>query len=397
MSVKQLLSFKTIRQPTSNLSLLFFFIMLLIVFFCCPVAVTANDNDSRLNEDDTSQYDTFIDELDKEMSVHDTPNFSLKDYLSGQTTFSFREYVMTLIHIFFNDITTTFQMIEKIIIYLVLSLFLTHFFHGKFIPITKTMTLFILKLALIKESLVIYHLVESVLRETIETMYGFLVVLYSSISGISLVLEPLSMLQSLKPLQLFFLPLSLQLLKQILLPLIYFHCLIALIGELFELLPLKPLAKKLASWLHYSLSMLLKVYFSFLMLSSSFRFFQTRLALMQEKHLVSQLYTLTGRLFQETAEMSFLTLGVLRDALSVYGVITLIILMSVPFIKLISIYMIVTLTETLVQIVSQSDLVHVLTIVSRSVALALRALIVFTFLFIGNILVIMVFTQFFNG
>ncbi len=373
--------------------------ILVTSFNCClitfmmllsPVVIKAE------NQSDSPSYETIIDELDDDLSMEDEASFNLKAYLTGTSTFSLRDYVMSVIPLFFSEVKQAMLTIHRMVIYLILSLLVVDFFYGKLSDIAQSVTTFMIKMLLIKECLTIYQLIEGIVSETVESMYSFIVVLLSSVSGLSIVLQPLSMMQSLKPLQLLLLPLSFQIFSRVIIPLIHFQCIVALLGELFDILPLQPFAKKMAHWLHFGLSLSLKIYFSFLMLSSSFRFFQTRLSLMQEKHLLSQLYTLTGHWFQEAAEMSFLTLGVLRDALSVYGVITLVLVMIAPLIKIIAVYVILVIFEVLIESLSQSTLVQHVAVLNRTVLLSMRALVVFGFLFIGNILVIILFTQFFQ-
>ncbi|GEM04423.1 hypothetical protein HMI01_14110 [Halolactibacillus miurensis] len=356
-----------------------------------PSSVIATENQTN-----PTSYDTLINELDDDLALKNDASFHLHAYLTGTSTFSLKDYVMSLVPLFFSEVKNTVTILYRIMIYLILSMFVSDFFYSHLSTMAQSVISFTLKLLLIKECLTIFHLIENVLSTTVETMYGFIIVLLSSVSGLSLILQPLSMMQSLKPLQLLLLPLSFQIFKQIIMPLIHFQCLMALLGELFELLPLQPLAKKMGDWLHFGLSLLLKIYFSFLMLSSSFRFFQTRLSLMQEKHLFSQLYTLTGHWFQETAEMSFLTLGVLRDALGVYGVIALALVVMTPLIKMTAVYIVLTVFEAMIQTLSQSTLVAHVTVLNRTILISIRALVVFGFLFIGNILVVIIFAQFFQ-
>lgn len=376
-------------MPQKNRCLLLLLMCLMVFISFMPTVLASEPLDA-------SSYESLIEELTHDLTVSTDQPWSLSEYLAGNTTFSLSHYIQSLIHVFFDETVKSFQSMQIIMVYLLCGLIFSGYFSEGLPPLVQSVSILLLKLLIIKEFVTIESYVSATVIETIDTMYGFVIVLLSSINGLAVTTQPLSMVSSLKPLQILLLPLTLSLLKHVILPVIQWQFLASVLGQLSKLEALDYVGEKMTHGLKLMLSLCLKIYFSFLTLSSSFRFFQTRLSFMQGRHLLSQVYSMTQHWFKETAEVAFLTLNILRDALSVYGVMTLLILVALPLIKIMSIYLVLLIFYSFIQAFNRSEISSALTVLIRTIKLFMHALMTFSFLFVGNILVIIVFAQFFK-
>ncbi|MFA5535555.1 MAG: stage III sporulation protein AE [Bacillota bacterium] len=329
-------------------AILFFFILL----FLLPANNALAEGGFQQPEIDTGELEGFLKNLDRELDEK-FPELSIsnlfEDLKKGKFKFDFAAILQTLLNYSFKELLANSHFMGQILVLVILSAILKNLNSAFEQATISKLANSVIFLAVV--SVVLYsfnHVIKigtTAIEQVMDFIYALLPVLLTLIAAIGgfttatvvhpFVLAGISILGSL--------------IIKIVFPLIYFASVMMVVASVSEQFQVSSFANLLKEISIGVLGLFLTIFIGILSIQGTASAMADGVALRTAKFLTGSFIPIVGKVFSEALETVIGTTLLLKSAVSLIGVIVVVIICLLPAIKIIAIFLIYRLTAAIVQ------------------------------------------------
>lgn len=309
------------------------------------------------------ELEVFLSELDRELAEN-LPNLSLvqlfTDLKEGKADFRFGTILEGLVYFFFRELLANTSLLGKLIVLAILASVLQNIQAAFEQSTVSRLCNAVVFLALISLALTSFHQVTGTGKAAIEQMVNFiyallpvLVTLMASVGSIStatithpVVFASLSLISSMT--------------VNIVFPLIYFAAVLAIVNHISDQFQVTRLAKLLKELSLGMLGLFLTIFIGVLSVQGVAGAVADGVALRTAKFLTGSFVPVVGRAFSDAIEAVIGTSLLLKNAVSLIGVVVIVVICLLPAVKILSMALIYRLAAAIIQPFGEGNIPNIL-------------------------------------
>lgn len=337
--------------------LVFILIIFLVVLIPNPLgAAEGNYNQADIK---TEELEEFLNKLDMELSSNFS-EFSLanlfQDLKEGRLDFSLNAVLQNLINYLFRELLANSSILGQIIVLAILSAILQNLTSAFEQATISKLANSVIFLAIV--SVILYSFNQIIkagtlaVEQIMDFVYALLPILLTLVAAVGgfttatiihpVVLAGLSLLSSL--------------IVQIVFPLIYFAAILAIIANISDQFQIGSIAKLMKEVSMGVLGLFLTVFVGILSIQGAASAMADGVALRTAKFLTGSFVPVVGKVFSEALETVIGTTLLLKSAVSLIGVIVVVVICMLPAVKIISMFLIYRLAAAIIQPFGESNI-----------------------------------------
>ncbi|NLM97203.1 MAG: stage III sporulation protein AE [Halanaerobiaceae bacterium] len=346
---------------------IFFFIFLSPAFAGdSSTAVSSVQDDiikSQLENLNLSELQKEINKINREIERY-LPDFDLKELagklLKGDSDFSFLDLIRAFFSYLGKEISANISLLGRIIVLAVLSAVLSIFhqsFSSKTISDTANMLVFLLISVLIIQA---FRLAVQTAIETLDNMVLFIQALLPVLLSLLISLGALSSAAVFQPLTFLMITAISSVIRYTVFPLIFLAMVMSIVTKINENISLSRLASLFKEIGISILGLAMTSFIGALLLQGGVAAVTDSISLRTAKYLTGNFVPVIGKIFADAVELIAGCSLILKNAVSIAGMLIIIIIISFPLIKIISLIFVYKLTAAVIQPVADQRLVEIL-------------------------------------
>ncbi|WP_407642043.1 stage III sporulation protein AE [Cytobacillus massiliigabonensis] len=379
----------------------------LFLFFLLIQSVQASPNTNDVNEDleaitpqaiVDSQLDSLnIDELKgfwEKISneyggfLPESQKGSLYEFLKGEKSFSFQEWVSGFIKFIFHEFIVNGKLLGSLILLTVFSMFLQSL-QNSFEKSTVSKAAYaIVFMVLIIIALNSFHVAISYTQEAIDTMISFIMALIPLLLALIASSGGIVSAAFFHPVILFLMNMSGLFIQYVVLPLLFLSALLSIVSTLSENYKVTQLANLLKNWSIGLLGTFLTVFLGVISVQGASAAVTDGITLKTAKFITGNFIPVIGRMFTDATDTVISASVLLKNTVGIAGVAILIIIAAFPAIKILMIAFIYKFAAAILQPLGGGPIITCLDIISKSVIYVFAALAIVSLMFFLSITVI---------
>lgn len=346
---------------------IFFFIFLSPAFAGdSSTAVSSVQDDiikSQLENLNLSELQKEINKINREIERY-LPDFDLKELagklLKGDSDFSFLDLIRAFFSYLGKEISANISLLGRIIVLAVLSAVLSIFhqsFSSKTISDTANMLVFLLISVLIIQA---FRLAVQTAIETLDNMVLFIQALLPVLLSLLISLGALSSAAVFQPLTFLMITAISSVIRYTVFPLIFLAMVMSIVTKINENISLSRLASLFKEIGISILGLAMTSFIGALLLQGGVAAVTDSISLRTAKYLTGNFVPVIGKIFADAVELIAGCSLILKNAVSIAGMLIIIIIISFPLIKIISLIFVYKLAAAVIQPVADQRLVEIL-------------------------------------
>lgn len=364
--------------------LLWGFILCITVLVSCPVWAYGMDTEkilekARENQISTlelGEWETYLRELDRDVREL-VPDLSLQkiwtDMRSGQLQFNFGELFMGILRYFFRELLASSTLLGEIIILSIICVILQNLQAAFEKGTVGKVAYGIVFLVLASLALGSFTLAMDTGREAIDQMVSFVHALLPLLITLLTAVGGITTAALMHPFILIALGTFSTLIKNLVLPLIYFAAVLGIVSQLserFQVSRMTSLFKQISVGL---LSLFLTVFIGVLTIQGVAGSVADGIALRTVKFATGNFIPVVGKMLSDAVEAVAGTSLLLKNAVGLVGVLIILILAIFPSLKIISLVIIYKISAAVIQPFGESQVASALDNLGNSLTLVFAA------------------------
>ncbi|MED3571686.1 stage III sporulation protein AE [Cytobacillus praedii] len=379
----------------------------LFLFLLLIPSVQASPNSNDLNEDIErispqaivdSQLDSlnieelkgFWEKISKEYGgfLPESQKGSLYDFLKGEKSFSFQEWVSGFIKFLFHEFIVNGKLLGSLILLTVFSMFLQSL-QNSFEKSTVSKAAYaIVFMVLIIIALNSFHVAISYTQEAIDTMISFIMALIPLLLALIASSGGIVSAAFFHPVILFLMNMSGLFIQYVVLPLLFLSALLSIVSTLSENYKVTQLANLLKNWSIGLLGTFLTVFLGVISVQGASAAVTDGITLRTAKFITGNFIPVIGRMFTDATDTVISASVLLKNTVGIAGVVILIIIAAFPAIKILMIAFIYKFAAAILQPLGGGPIITCLDIISKSIIYVFAALAIVSLMFFLSITVI---------
>lgn len=379
----------------------------LLMFFLLIQSVQASPNTNEVNEQAEaispqaivdSQLDSLnIDELKgfwEKISneyggfLPESQKGSLYEFLKGEKSFSFKEWVSGFIKFIFHEFIVNGKLLGSLILLTVFSMFLQSLQNSFEKSTVSKVAYAIVFMVLIIIALNSFHVAISYTQDAIDTMISFIMALIPLLLALIAASGGIVSAAFFHPVILFLMNMSGLFIQYVVLPLLFLSTLLSIVSTLSENYKVTQLANLLKNWSIGLLGTFLTIFLGVISVQGASAAVTDGITLRTAKFITGNFIPVIGRMFTDATDTVISASVLLKNTVGIAGVAILIIIAAFPAIKILMIAFIYKFAAAILQPLGGGPIITCLDIISKSVIYVFAALAIVSLMFFLSITVI---------
>lgn len=379
----------------------------LFLFFLLIQSVQASPDTTNVNEDlDVVNPQAIVDSQLDSLNIDELKGFwekisneyggflpesqkgSLYEFLKGEKSFSFQEWVSGFIKFIFHEFIVNGKLLGSLILLTVFSMFLQSL-QNSFEKSTVSKAAYaIVFMVLIIIALNSFHVAISYTQEAIDTMISFIMALIPLLLALIASSGGIVSAAFFHPVILFLMNMSGLFIQYVVLPLLFLSALLSIVSTLSENYKVTQLANLLKNWSIGLLGTFLTVFLGVISVQGASAAVTDGITLRTAKFITGNFIPVIGRMFTDATDTVISASVLLKNTVGIAGVAILIIIAAFPAIKILMIAFIYKFAAAILQPLGGGPIITCLDIISKSVIYVFAALAIVSLMFFLSITVI---------
>lgn len=383
---------------TKCLNVLIFCILLCLIFQIDVQAESVDSNDvsiqpdSLLDEIDVSELESYWSDVRSDYSkfIPNVDRLTVRDLITNQGQLTFIDWVIAIIQLLGQEIFLNGQLLGQLILIAIISALLKNI-QSSFQSNTVTVVAnFVLMMILTTIAVSSFTVISELIIDTISKMHNFIIAILPLILGLMAMLGGLFSASFFHPLIISFLYFIVVLVDKVVLVLIFLSLVLHLVSQMnqtFQLTKLADLLRKISLGL---LFMSLTIFLTILSAKGTITAVQDGLGIKTAKFVTNNFIPVVGRMLSEATDTIFATTQVIKNGLGLFGLITILLVVCLPIIKVAVIGGFYKFAAAILQPIGDDQVVKSISIISDHVFYLLAILVVVSFMFLMIIVVLLI-------
>ncbi|WP_419393701.1 stage III sporulation protein AE [Cytobacillus praedii] len=346
--------------------------------------------DSQLDSLNIDELKGFWEKISKEYGgfLPESQKGSLYDFLKGEKSFSFQEWVSGFIKFLFHEFIVNGKLLGSLILLTVFSMFLQSL-QNSFEKSTVSKAAYaIVFMVLIIIALNSFHVAISYTQEAIDTMISFIMALIPLLLALIASSGGIVSAAFFHPVILFLMNMSGLFIQYVVLPLLFLSALLSIVSTLSENYKVTQLANLLKNWSIGLLGTFLTVFLGVISVQGASAAVTDGITLRTAKFITGNFIPVIGRMFTDATDTVISASVLLKNTVGIAGVVILIIIAAFPAIKILMIAFIYKFAAAILQPLGGGPIITCLDIISKSIIYVFAALAIVSLMFFLSITVI---------
>ncbi|MED3551079.1 stage III sporulation protein AE [Cytobacillus praedii] len=346
--------------------------------------------DSQLDSLNIEELKGFWEKISKEYGgfLPESQKGSLYDFLKGEKSFSFQEWVSGFIKFLFHEFIVNGKLLGSLILLTVFSMFLQSL-QNSFEKSTVSKAAYaIVFMVLIIIALNSFHVAISYTQEAIDTMISFIMALIPLLLALIASSGGIVSAAFFHPVILFLMNMSGLFIQYVVLPLLFLSALLSIVSTLSENYKVTQLANLLKNWSIGLLGTFLTVFLGVISVQGASAAVTDGITLRTAKFITGNFIPVIGRMFTDATDTVISASVLLKNTVGIAGVVILIIIAAFPAIKILMIAFIYKFAAAILQPLGGGPIITCLDIISKSIIYVFAALAIVSLMFFLSITVI---------
>lgn len=372
-------------------------IVICILLIISTTAANAQENYDEILEaqEQIVNIEKFTDVINKLISPDSNkiiPQFSVKqlirDIAMGNVSFNIKEIFERVLKFFFKEVYLNLEIIIKVIILVLLCALLQNlkssFGNDGVGEIAFYSCYIFIAAILIKHFLDVLNLGKAVINNLVIFMQAFIPTLFTLL----ITTGNITASTVLQPSIIFSIEIISTLIKNLILPLILFYTVLAIVNNISDKVQVSKLAdliKNVGTWL---IVIFLTIFISILSLQSKITSIADGVGTKAAKFAVSTFVPIVGKVLSDAVETVVGYSILIKNSISVVGMIVIILICLVPVIKIFALIVIYKLTAALIQPISDERIVKCISQMANSLTFISAAVISVSVMFLISVSII---------
>ncbi|USK53690.1 stage III sporulation protein AE [Cytobacillus solani] len=346
--------------------------------------------DSQLDSLNIDELKGFWEKISNEYGgfLPESQKGSLYEFLKGEKSFSFQEWVSGFIKFIFHEFIVNGKLLGSLILLTVFSMFLQSL-QNSFEKSTVSKAAYaIVFMVLIIIALNSFHVAISYTQEAIDTMISFIMALIPLLLALIASSGGIVSAAFFHPVILFLMNMSGLFIQYVVLPLLFLSALLSIVSTLSENYKVTQLANLLKNWSIGLLGTFLTVFLGVISVQGASAAVTDGITLRTAKFITGNFIPVIGRMFTDATDTVISASVLLKNTVGIAGVAILIIIAAFPAIKILMIAFIYKFAAAILQPLGGGPIITCLDIISKSVIYVFAALAIVSLMFFLSITVI---------
>ena len=344
-----------------------------------------------LDDLDIKDLETYWSELSKDYNEY-LPNIermTIRELIMNRQQLTLIDWILALINMVGHELILNGKLLGQLIMIAIISALIKNIqssFQSESVGVVANFVLMILLTTLAVQS---FTVISQLIISTISQIHGFLIALLPLILGLMVTMGGIISASFFHPIIVTSLYLIIVLTENVIIHLIFFSLILHLVSQMnstFQLTKLADLLRKFGLGL---LFISLTIFFTILSAQGAVSAVQDGLAIKTTKFVTNNFVPVVGRMFSEATDTIFATTQVLKNGLGLFGFIFILIIVSLPIIKVAVIAGLYRLAAAIIQPIGDDQVVKSISIISDHVFYLLAVLLVVTFIFLVTIVILL--------
>lgn len=370
-----------------------FFVLLLIPSITFAQIVNNNIAGEQQNAVDLNQFKQTIEKVIGPDTNEIAPQFKLdtliKDITSGNVSFNLKDMLNKVIKYLFKEIYANLGMITKIIVLVLICALLQNIqssFGKEGVGEIAFYSCYILLAAmLIKNFIMLIDSGKAVIDNLVLFMQSFIPTIFTLL----ILTGNVTTTSVLQPGMIFGLGLISTLIKVVILPLILFYTVLAIVNNISNKVQVSKLADFIKNVGMWSMGILLTIFIAIIELQSTITSVADGITTRTAKYAVGTFIPVVGKVLSDAVETVIGYSILLKNSVSVVGMLVVILICAIPVIKLFAMIILYKLTAAVIQPISDERIVKCISEMAASLTFIAGALLSVAMIFIISISITM--------
>ncbi|WP_017472286.1 stage III sporulation protein AE [Amphibacillus jilinensis] len=351
-----------------------------------------DENIDLFDELNLSDFEAYWDEIRYEYQDYlpEVERMTVKDLINSNHSLSIKDWIVAFINMIGYEVIANGKLLGQLIVITIISALIKNIqtaFHSESIS---TVANFVLMLLLTTLALQSFSIVSQLITVTISQMHGFIIALLPLLLGLMATLGGIISISFFHPVIVTFLHLIVVLTDKVILKLIFFSFLlhlVSLLNKTFQLTKLADLFRQIALGM---LMVSLTVFLTVLSVQGATTAIQDGLAIKTTKFVTNNFIPVVGRMFSEATDTIFAVTQVLKNGLGIFGLVTILLIVGIPIIKVAMIGFSYKMAAAILQPIGESQIVKCVSIIAEHIFYLLAVLLVVSFMFLMTIVMLLI-------
>ncbi|WP_313798329.1 stage III sporulation protein AE [Cytobacillus sp.] len=346
--------------------------------------------DSQLDSLNIDELKGFWEKISNEYGgfLPESQKGSLYEFLKGEKSFSFKEWVSGFIKFIFHEFIVNGKLLGSLILLTVFSMFLQSLQNSFEKSTVSKVAYAIVFMVLIIIALNSFHVAISYTQDAIDTMISFIMALIPLLLALIASSGGIVSAAFFHPVILFLMNMSGLFIQYVVLPLLFLSALLSIVSTLSENYKVTQLANLLKNWSIGLLGTFLTIFLGVISVQGASAAVTDGITLKTAKFITGNFIPVIGRMFTDATDTVISASVLLKNTVGIAGVAILIIIAAFPAIKILMIAFIYKFAAAILQPLGGGPIITCLDIISKSVIYVFAALAIVSLMFFLSITVI---------
>lgn len=351
-----------------------------------------NQADDLLSELDVSDLESFWSDISDDYQDYfpQIERISLKELITNADQLSLIDWIVALINMIGYELFLNGKLLGQLIIIAIISALIKNIqssFQSESVTIVANFVLMILLTTLAVQS---FSVISELITTTITRMHDFIIALLPLLLSLMAMLGGVISASFFHPLIVTFLYFIVLLVDKFILVLIFLSLILHLVSQMnrkFQLTKLADLLRQVGLTL---LIISLTIFLTVLSTQGAISAVQDGLGIKTAKFVTNNFVPVVGRMLSEATDTIFATTQVLKNGLGIFGLIFILLIVSLPIVKVAIVGSFFKLAAAIIQPIGDDQVVKSISIIADHVFYLLAVLIVVSFMFLMMIVVLLI-------
>ncbi|HBM80155.1 MAG: stage III sporulation protein AE [Clostridiales bacterium] len=355
--------------------------IIFILILLSPVTVYADSTgdmqkgdtyDAQVNSIDTQNIEKFIDQLNRETESY-LPPLNLKSFISMFKSegggYSLTGLLNGMLKYFFNDVLLNAKLLSQLVILSIICAILKNLENAFSSENISNLAYYACYLVLIIIIVKSFTLAVGIGRDTINKMVDFMTAMLPVLISLLTSVGGFASASIFDPLIMIMVQIISTAVKNIIIPLIFLNVILSIVNNIsdtFQVTKLADLLKQIVKW---GLGFMLTVFVGIITIRGTAVKSLDQVTVKTAKFAIDNFIPVVGKCLSDAISTIAGYSLVLKDAISTFGLIALVILCIFPLIKIITLVLIFKVTGALIQPISDKRIIECLNSVGDSLTL----------------------------
>jgi len=367
-----------------------------ISFLFIPTSNIAADSteeeieDVLLEEISLEGVQDYWDKLAEEYGDYlpDLEKTGVYEYIKNQENFSIKELLAGFVHYLFHELILNGKLLGSLLMLTLFSAVLQTMHTAFESSSVSKIAYFIIYIVLIFIALNSFYLAVSYAKEAIDAMGSFMIALLPLVLGLMATFGGVASVSFFHPIIIFLINASGILVSAFILPLLYLSALLKIVSSLSENYKVTYLADLFKNISMGVLGIFLTIFLGVVSVQGTVSAIQDGVAMKTAKFVTGNFIPVVGRTFTDAADTILSASLILKNAIGIFGVIIVLLIVSFPAIKIAAISIIYKLAAAVLQPVGDGPVIQTLNTISNYIVLILASLLAVSLMFFLAIVII---------